>query len=318
MVSFVQQDPNSEPSPEITIFTATYNRAHTLERLATSLRAQTSSVAFEWLIVDDGSTDHTERLIARLMPDLPFPVRYFKQANGGKHTAFNKGVQLAQGLFFLTIDSDDQLHPEGLNNAIASWNSIPIAERSKFQGVAGLCVDSGGALIGDPFPADIFDSNTPEVVFRHRVKGDKSGMHLTEAFRRHPFPEREGMKFLPEGRIWMELSKEYLTRYVNRPFAIVNFDAGANLSKLERKDKLEGDREYHGYMLREQVFWARYAPREFLMSALLYQVAVRKLHAAGSSIEPANRVGLLARFLLMLTWPLSLVPLTWLAKERHP
>jgi hypothetical protein len=184
--------------------------------------------------------------------------------------------------------------------------------------VAGLCQDSSGALIGDPFPTDIFDSNTPDVVLRHRVRGDKSGMHLTEVFRKHPFPEREGMKFLPEGRIWMELSKEYLTRYVNLPFAIVNFDAGTNLSKLERNDKLQGDQEYHGYMLREQIFWARCAPREFVKSALLYQIATRKLRAAGSSIEPVNRFGLLARFLLVLTWPLSLVPLTWLAKKGKP
>ena len=43
----------------ITIFTSTYNRCHTLERLYESLCRQTS-FDFEWLVVDDGSTDDTK------------------------------------------------------------------------------------------------------------------------------------------------------------------------------------------------------------------------------------------------------------------
>ena len=45
-----------------TVFTATYNRAHVLHRVYDSLRAQTFR-DFEWLVVDDGSTDGTGALV---------------------------------------------------------------------------------------------------------------------------------------------------------------------------------------------------------------------------------------------------------------
>lgn len=308
-------DRDSGTSRAVTIFTATFNRAHTLERLARSIERQTFDVDFEWLIVDDGSTDETEELIARIAPTMPFPVRYFRKSNGGKHTAFNRGVELAHGAFMLTIDSDDELHPEGLKNAMNAWQSIPTDERYRFQGVAGLCTDQQGKIIGDPFPKDAFDSNTPEVAFRYRVRGDKSGMHLTSIFRKHPFPERPGMKFVPEGRIWMEMSNIYLTRYVNAPFAIVHHDAGSNLSTLHRNLKVSGDWEYHGYMLSEQMRWARFAIGEYVKSAIVYQRACRNLRTSRMDPGPVRRFGWPARLLMAATWPLVFVPYAWLSRQ---
>lgn len=91
--------------PTFTVFTPTYNRAHTLLRVFSSLQAQTFQ-DFEWLIVDDGSTDGTEELIKHWGSESHFPVRYFKQENRGKHVAFNRGVREATGQFFLPLDSD--------------------------------------------------------------------------------------------------------------------------------------------------------------------------------------------------------------------
>ena len=88
-----------------TVFTPTYNRAHTLHIVFESLLNQTFKTldgdpVFEWLIIDDGSTDETERLVSRFQEEADFPVRYYCQDNSGKHVAINKGVQLAQGEFF--------------------------------------------------------------------------------------------------------------------------------------------------------------------------------------------------------------------------
>ena len=46
----------------LTVFTPTYNRAHTIERVYESLKAQTCD-DFEWLVIDDGSTDNTKTLV---------------------------------------------------------------------------------------------------------------------------------------------------------------------------------------------------------------------------------------------------------------
>ena len=50
-------------APLFTVYTPTYNRAHTLHRCYESLKVQTFR-DFEWLIVDDGSTDGTAELVA--------------------------------------------------------------------------------------------------------------------------------------------------------------------------------------------------------------------------------------------------------------
>ena len=89
----------------ITVFTPTYNRAHLLSNLYQSLLQQKAE-DFEWLVVDDGSTDGTEELVNQWIEEAAFTIRYFKKENGGKHTAINKGVQLAEGDLFFIIDKN--------------------------------------------------------------------------------------------------------------------------------------------------------------------------------------------------------------------
>ena len=91
-----------------TVFTPTYNRAPLLERLFQSLCRQTVR-NFEWLIIDDGSTDNTESVVSDLVSKADFPVRYLKQTNLGKHIAINTAIENAQYDWILTIDSDDFL-----------------------------------------------------------------------------------------------------------------------------------------------------------------------------------------------------------------
>jgi len=89
---------------KITLFTPTYNRAYILETLYRSIQRQTFR-DFEWLVIDDGSSDNTEELVRSWMNDgNDFPIRYYKQPNGGKCRAINRGLDLAEGeLFFIWI-----------------------------------------------------------------------------------------------------------------------------------------------------------------------------------------------------------------------
>ena len=89
-----------------TVFTPTYNRSSLLVRLFQSLSKQTVR-NFEWLIVDDGSTDGTKELVDHFITIADFPVRYIKQKNQGKHIAINTALENAKGKWYLPIDSDD-------------------------------------------------------------------------------------------------------------------------------------------------------------------------------------------------------------------
>src|ERR1700736_1708087 len=97
-----------QEAPFFTVFTPTYNRAHTLHRVFNSLKAQ-SFRDFEWVLVDDGSTDNTEELAELWIKTADFPIRYFWQKNSGKHIAYNFGIREARGQMFAVLDSDDAL-----------------------------------------------------------------------------------------------------------------------------------------------------------------------------------------------------------------
>ncbi|MDL0414398.1 glycosyltransferase family A protein, partial [Clostridioides difficile] len=93
---------------KFTVFTPTYNRAHLLENLYNDLKAQTYDFNdFEWLIVDDGSSDSTKELVEKFISENKLNIRYIYKENGGKHTAINLGVKNADGELFFIVDSDD-------------------------------------------------------------------------------------------------------------------------------------------------------------------------------------------------------------------
>ena len=92
----------------ITIFTPTFNRAEFLPKVYYSLKNQEYK-EFEWVIVDDGSSDNTETVINSFIQDQAIVIHYIKQPNGGKHKAINTGVSVATGDLFLILDSDDTL-----------------------------------------------------------------------------------------------------------------------------------------------------------------------------------------------------------------
>jgi glycosyltransferase involved in cell wall biosynthesis len=86
----------------ITVFTPTYNRAHLLHDIYDSLVKQTFT-DFEWVVVDDGSKDDTPAVMQRFIDEGKINIRFFRQQNGGKHSAVNHGVKEAKGELFLYL-----------------------------------------------------------------------------------------------------------------------------------------------------------------------------------------------------------------------
>ncbi len=110
--------------PEISIVTATYNRAYILPEAINSVRNQ-SFENWEHIIVDDGSADDTADVVAEYMKTDP-RIKYIKlKRNVGQGEAMNKGVESANAPLIAFIDSDDELHPEYLKNQISFFKSNP-------------------------------------------------------------------------------------------------------------------------------------------------------------------------------------------------
>lgn len=217
-------------SPFFTVLTPTYNRAHTLRRAFDSLVRQTFR-DFEWLIVDDGSTDNTREEVEKWIQEAWFPARYLYQEHKHKKGAFNFGVREASGYMLAVLDSDDEFLPHALETFYTTWQEIPEEKRERFVGVTALCVDTDGRVVGDLFPQSPLDASSLDVAyFRWRVKGEKSGCLRVDILRRFPFPEDvEG--FVPESVVWDAIARAgYLARYINIPTRVYH-DSSDSLSR---------------------------------------------------------------------------------------
>jgi len=213
---------NNSYSFQFTIFTATFNRGHLLANLNNSLKTQ-SFKNFEWIIVDDGSTDNTENLVSGWIKENNIPIRYFKQKNQGKHVAINLGVREAKGEFFLIIDSDDYCVNNALEKFMFYRNTIPKEKINEFVGIMSVCKDKNGKTIGDEFPSQIIDTSIIDMCYRLKIKGDKWGFLKTEILKEYPFPIINNEKFLPEALVWNRIGLKYKIRFINEKLLVVEY-----------------------------------------------------------------------------------------------
>jgi len=263
-------------SPLFTIFTPTYNRAHTIQRVFDSLCNQTLR-DFEWLVIDDGSTDETPQLVAAWINVANFPIRYFRQDHSGKHFAHNLGVREARGFFFAPVDSDDALVSNALERIAQIWNGIPAELRSSFSGAGGLCRNQRGEIVGDHFPYEPFDVNYRDRRYIHRIRGEKWGVTSTEILRQFPLPEIRGTNFVPEGVLGSEIGKTYKSRNVNEIFRVYytnDRETGATLSKRNRlsADNAPGRLYYYVYLLNNDLEYFVHSPMPFLKAAVMLPI----------------------------------------------
>jgi glycosyltransferase involved in cell wall biosynthesis len=290
----------SESQVQITVFTPTYNRASLLPRLYQSLAAQTFR-GFEWIIVDDGSTDETRQLVESWKSSAPFPIRYFWQPNGGKHTAINVGVREAHGRFFCSIDSDDRYVPQTLERFLFHWETIPVAQRDQFVAVCGLDAYESGEIVGTRFPQDVLDSNDIDIRIKYRVKGDKISMMRTDVMREFPFPEDLG-RFVTEGIVWNRIGRKYQTRFVNHVFAIIEYQRGGLTDKSRLLQALNAKSNL--VYLHELITSGKTFPMGFIVKA--YSNYIRySLHERVSLIHARCQVP--ARWLFSLCVPIGLI-----------
>jgi len=195
----------------VTIFTPTYNRGSLLGKLYESLKKQ-SCKEFEWIIVDDGSTDDTEQVVNTFINEGEIDITYQRQSNGGKHVAINTGVSLANGRYFFIVDSDDCL-PSNSIEIIYKWLRT-IDNDDSFAGVGGL-KSFPNKLIGTTFDGEFVDCKSTERN-KYNITGDKAEIFKLAILKKYPFPRFDGEKFITESVVWNKISLDgYKIRWFN-------------------------------------------------------------------------------------------------------
>lgn len=223
--------------PTVSIITPTYNRADLLPRCYESLRNQTCK-DFEWLVIDDGSTDNTSAVIERFRQiEEAFPIRYEWKSNGGKHTALNRSHSIIRGRFCLVLDSDDILIPTAIEEIILAWGKW---ELDKDIGrIIFLKAD-----ISDPNRVICYveHENVPVDSLKERRIGnagrDCCDTFRTELFTKYRFPEFPNEKFIGEGSGWFPIELESKAVYINKAIYLCEYQENG-LTAAGRKMRIE-------------------------------------------------------------------------------
>lgn len=215
----------------LTVFTPAYNRAHTLGRTYESLLRQTCS-DFEWLIIDDGSTDGTESLVTKWIEDNRIPIRYIQQTNQGMHGAHNTAYRNITTELNTCIDSDDWMPDDAIEKIVTFWKKH---RSDRYAGIVGLDQTADDKIIGTSFP-DGMTETTLQGYYAAGGTGDKKLVYRTEVIKKYPeYPIFEGEKYVGLAYKYMLIDQDYKLLTLNEPLVTVEYQPDGSSYNMYRQ-----------------------------------------------------------------------------------
>lgn len=216
-----------------TVFTPVYNRKNLIGNLYQSLLSQTYK-NFEWIIVDDGSTDDIDEIIKSYQNEDRILIRFIKQENGGKHRAINNGVLHAKGELFYIVDSDDYLTKDSIERIVFHYQYIK--NNDKFAGVCGMKCFPDGSRIGKEVTWKILKDSWINYWIIKNIKGDVAFVFKTSVLRNYLFDDIPGEKFCAESLVLNRIGKNYLMLFFNEKIYIAEYlSDGLSVSSIKNR-----------------------------------------------------------------------------------
>ena len=210
----------------LTVFTPTYNRAHTLGRVYESLCRQTSD-DFEWMVIDDGSTDDTEKLIHKFSDDHKFAIHYIYKENGGLYTGYNVAYETIRTELCVCIDSDDYMPDDAVEKIIYFWKQYG---SDKYAGLLGLDYDvASREIIGGSFPVELKEVFFYDLTLKHIHSGDTKPVMRTDLMRAvAPQVGFPGEKNFNPVYMMLQVCDKYPILLMNEVLCNVEYQVGAD------------------------------------------------------------------------------------------
>ena len=234
----------------LTIFTPTYNRAHTLGRVYDSLRQQTSD-DFEWLVVDDGSTDGTRAMVEAWQKDAPFTLRYIYKENGGLYTGYNTAYLNIETELNVCIDSDDFMPPTAVERIVTLWNARP--RDHEYAGITGLDFYAGtDKPIAGYFPEGMTEAYFLDLHIQNIHRGDSKQVMRTDLMRAvAPQVGFPGEKDFNPIYMLINVCDRYPVLLANENFCFVEYQQTDSMSANIYKQYMRSPRSFAKCRLQE-------------------------------------------------------------------
>lgn len=227
---------------KFTLFIPVYNGEETIIRALKSIEKQTFK-DFEVIVIDDGSEDNTELILRGYMSTSGLNLSFHKnEQNIHKMGTILRGLDLAQGEFFLIHDADDECYSDALETYHNAYESIPEKDKQSISGVTANCVDQNGNFIGTNITSDTLFCNSFEYSEQHKIQGEKWGPTKTDVLKQvHIENSIIDKGLIPEAFLWLTIAKAgYITKYLNVVTRVYYVDNENSLSSLNYDQKSFG------------------------------------------------------------------------------
>lgn len=215
----------------LTIFTPAYNRAHTIDKTYQSLIRQTCK-DFLWLIVDDGSTDGTKKLVEGWIRENKIPITYIYQENQGMHGAHNTAYKNITTELNTCIDSDDWMPHDAVEKIINAWKEH---RHENYAGIIGLDQTADGKLIGTNFPGNLKET-TLQGFYEAGGQGDKKLVYRTDIIKQYPeYPLFKGERYVGLAYKYMLIDQDWKLITLNEPLVTVEYQLEGSSFSMYRQ-----------------------------------------------------------------------------------
>lgn len=226
----------------LTVFTPTYNRAHTLPRLYESLCKQTCT-DFEWLVIDDGSTDSTKVLVNGWKEEGKIPIKYIYKENGGLYTGYNTAYLSIETELNVCVDSDDAMPENSVEIILRSWKE---RGSERYAGLIGLDLNMDSGLpIGGRFPERLTECYLLDLYTKRIHRGDSKQVMRTDLMKEvAPMEGFPGEKHFNPIYMLLQVCDDYPLIIVNEALCQVEYQETDSMSRNIWRQYLESPRSF--------------------------------------------------------------------------
>lgn len=203
---------------KISILTPTYNREKLLQRLYKSiLKNLNYGLEVEWLIMDDGSTDETAKVIEKFINENKFDIQYYSQENKGKMEAINNLLPYATGELIIECDSDDYFKENAFLTIKNTCNELD-------ENTYALCYlkyNQNECNIGNLFKEK--ETTMFDLYFKQGENGEKALVYNAKIRKAYSYELENDEKFITEARMYHKMDLKYKIKCFNEPIMICEY-----------------------------------------------------------------------------------------------
>ncbi len=283
---------------KISILTATYNRADDLERLYTSLVVNSNSnVEYEWLIMDDGSTDKTKLIIDNFKKQNIVKIEYHYQENQGKMSAINNLMQYVTGDLVMACDSDDYF-ATGAFDIIKKYEDLLLNDDTVYA-LAFLKKNEKGKISGEEFIEDQHRSDMFSLYFREKMTGEKILVFKTEIRKKYKHILEADEKFVTEARMYNKIDQDYDIICINEAIIIGDYKNDGYTKNIKRVFETAplGYYEYFRELLQVNLKGVPFSKKMYIYK---HYILFANLSARDKAIS--NVHGLFNKIMIIILW----------------